>query len=268
LKIGNFATGALVSKPTTDFRIASQQQKKATELVDLLASGPGIPWEDRGSRGFLSAFFSTVFAMMFHPAKTLAKLRRPETPTDARAFSYAVGGVWFIAYCLQSTFSYYRFFNNINDPKITFDSQQYVINTALGAVLCAAAAIFGCKFMSVLFYRLTSFDATTKSPPVLSYNCITYLAGASILAIIPGGPTPWLHIAPIVVAIWIYFSMIPVAVSRLRIRTGAAIIGSTLTFLAGIVLVAGGVTLINLLWITVLGKGSLTYFSPTDVTPH
>jgi hypothetical protein len=253
-----------MSKPTTDFRIAAQQQKKSAEIDDIMASGPGIPWEDRGSRGFLSALLSTAFAMMFHPAKTLAKLRRPETSTDAKVFSYAIGGVWFIAYCMQSTFSYYRFFNNINDPKIEFDSQQYVINTALGAVLCAVAAIFLCKIVSMMFYRLTAFDATTNSPPVLSYNCVTYLASASILAIIPGGPKPWLHVAPLVVAVWIYFSMIPVAASRLRIRMGAAIIGSTLTFLATVAMVAGGVTLINFLWNVLLGKGSISTFSPTD----
>ena len=39
--------------------------KKVNLAVDLMSSGSGIPWEDRGSRGFVGALFSTIFAMMY-----------------------------------------------------------------------------------------------------------------------------------------------------------------------------------------------------------
>ena len=251
-----------MAKQTTDFRIASQE-KKAAKVYDLMHSGSGIPWEDRGSRGFLSAFFATAFAMMFSPVKTLRNIRRPETPTDAKIFSYAIAGVWFIAYCLQSTFSYYFFYNN--DPKKVLDGQQYVINTALGAVLCAAAAIVLSRVVTWMFYRLTAFDMTTKAPPVLVYNCIVYLMSPSILAIVPGGPKPWLMIAPCIVGVWIFIELLVVAIAYLRIGIGASIIGSFLTFLATTILVVAGIAVVNLVWNTVLDKGAVTDYIPTTV---
>jgi hypothetical protein len=202
--------------------------------------------------------------MMFHPAKTLFKLRRPETNTDAKIFSYAIGGVWFIAYCLQSTFAYYAFYNN--DPKLIVDGQQYVINTALGAALCAVAAVFLIKIVSLMFTRLTAFDATIRTPPVLTFNCLAYLASASILALIPGGPKPWFAISPCIVGIWVFVGLPTVAVSRLRIRVGAAIIGSILTLLATTAMVAGGIAGINFLWNTLLDKGAVSTFTPSSVT--
>jgi hypothetical protein len=251
-----------MAKQTTDFRIASQE-KKAAKVFDLMHSGTGIPWEDRGSRGFLSAFFATVFAMMFGPAKTLSKLRRPETATDAKIFSYAIAGIWFIAYCLQSTFNYYCFYNN--DPKLEIDGQQYVINTGLGAVLCAVGAVVLSRVVSWMFYRLTAFDMTTKAPPVLVYNSIVYLMSPSILALIPGGPKPWLMIAPCVVGVWIFIQLLVVAISYLRIRIGASIIGSFLTFLATTIIVVGGITAVNLIWNTLLDKGAVEVYTSTSV---
>jgi hypothetical protein len=250
-----------VPKSTTDFKIASQQQKKVNLAVDLMSSGSGIPWEDRGSRGVLGAFFATIFAMMFSPAKTLAQMRRPETNTDAKLFSYAIGGIWFLAYIIQSTFAYYVFYNN--DPKLVIDGQQYVINTGLGAVASAVAAVFLSTFVSQIFFRLTAFDATTKTPPVLSFNCLVYALSPSILALIPGGPKPWFAIAPCVAGLWIFVELIIVSISRLHIRVGAAIIGSILTFLATAGMVAGGIVAVNLLWNTLLDKGSITPFIPT-----
>jgi hypothetical protein len=253
-----------MAKQTTDFRIASQEIK-AAKVIDLMLSGTGIPWEDRGSRGFLSAFFATVFAMMFSPVKTLGKLRRPETSTDAKIFSYAIAGVWFIAYCLQSTFSYYFFYNNNNDPRQELFGQQYVINTALGAVLCAAAAIVLSRVVTWMFYRLTAFDMTTKAPTVLVYNCIVYLMSPSILAIIPGGPKPWLMIAPCIVGLWIFIALMAVAISHLRIGIGASIIGSFLTLLATTAIVVVGIAVINLTWDTLLDKGSVEIITPTSL---
>ena len=251
-----------MSKPTSDFRIASQQ-KKAAEIVDLMSSRSGIPWEDRGSRGFVGALFSTIFAMMFSPVKTLTNLRRPETSTDAKLFCYCIAGIWFIAYCLQSAFNYFVFYTR--DPKLVVDGQQFIIDTALGAALCAVATVLLSHVVSKMFFRLTAFDATTKSPPVLSYNCVVYLMSPSILALIPGGPKPWLHIAPCIVAIWIFIQLILVAIYRLRVRPGAAIIGSILTFLATTILVVAGITATNLLWNTALDKGAVTPTIPSGV---
>jgi hypothetical protein len=238
-----------------DFRIASQEPKPAVRTANVMNSGTAIPWEDRGSIGFLPAFFSTAFGVMFKPVATLTKMRRPETANDARIFAYAIGFVWFLAVLIQSAFSYFVFYSH--DNSIVLDTHQYMINTALEAVLAGAAAAYISNLISWMFYRLTAFDMTSKAPPVMVFNCITFLMGVSLLALIPGGPKPWLAIGPAVAGVWMFALLLVTAIARLRVRAVAAIIGSFLTFLAisGLVIVA--IFAINFVWGSVIGNASL-----------
>jgi hypothetical protein len=235
---------------------------KPPAYVDLMVSGTGIPWEDRGSVGFMGAFFGTAFSMMFHPINTLAKMRRPETAKDAHVFTYVMGVVWFFAVAIQSAFAYFVFY--AKDATLDIDGQQYVINTILEGVLAAGASALLPRVVAWMFYRLTAFDMTAKAPPVLVYNCIVYMTSPSLLALIPGGPRPWLAIGPCLAGVWMLFLILIVAIRRLRIGIGATVIGGILTFLACTGMVVGGIVLIQAIWSNVLGKSSLNPVVPTE----
>jgi hypothetical protein len=245
-----------LAKSTQDYRIASLDQKAAAvKNVDLMASGSAIPWEDRGTVGFFVAFFQTAFGVMFKPVAMLSKLRRPETPNDARIFAFACGVIWFLAVIIQSAFAYFVFY--ANNKSLDVDTHQYMINTILGGILAAVAAAFLPNLVAWMFYRLTAFDMTSKAPPVLVYNCIAFLGGCCLWALIPGGAKPWLAFGPCLVGIWMWITLLIVAIRRLRIRPGAAIIGSILTLIAIAGLVIVGIFVINFLWNNVIGNSSL-----------
>ena len=245
-----------------DFRIASLEPKPFERSADLMSSGTAIPWEDRGTLGFLPAFFATAFGIMFKPIATLTKMRRPETATDANIFAYACGIVWFLAVLIQSAFAYFVFYNR--DDSIILDTHQYIINTLLEAVLSAVAAAFIPKLISWMFYRLTAFDMTSKAPPIMVYNCIAFLMGPSLLALIPGGTKPWLAFGPALAGVWMFILLLITAIARLRVRVGAAIIGSVITFLATSALVILGIFAIQFVWCSLMANASLT--APLPVT--
>jgi hypothetical protein len=250
------------SGPTQEFRIAAQDIKAAARPDDLMASGTGIPWEDRGTVGFFSAFFGTAFGVMFKPIATLKKMRRPETGNDAKIFAFACGVVWFFAVIIQSTFAYFVFYSH--DSSILLNANQYRINTGLEAVLAGAAAVILPRVISWIFYRLTSFDMTSKAPPVLVSNCITFLSGVGVLALIPGGPRPWLAIAPVLAGVWMFVLLLVTAISRLRVKAVAAIIGSIITFIAVSALVVAAILAINFFWGNVIGNASITLPLPMN----
>jgi len=230
-----------------------------------MASGSAIPWEDRGSVGFIGGFFSTAFGILFKPTQTLAKMRRPETDDDAKSFARACGGVWFFAVVIQSAFAYFVFYNR--DPSLAIDGQQYVINTLLEGVLAGAAGALLPRIVAMLFYKLTAFDMVSKAPPVLVYNTVAYLSAACLLALIPGGPKPWLAIGPALVGVWMFVSLLIVAIVRLRVRVGAAIIGSLITLTATAGMIVAGLWLIQFLWNTMMDKGSI-FLIPPPMSVH
>jgi hypothetical protein len=240
------------------------EPKPAARSANLMSSGTAIPWEDRGSLGFFPAFFGTAFGIMFKPVAMLTKMRRPETANDANIFAYAVAALWFLSVLIQSAFAYFVFYTR--DRTLYVDNQQYMINTLLEALLAGAAAAFMPRIISWIFYRLTAFDMTSKAPPVLVYNCITFLTGVSVLALLPGGPNPWFAVGPALVGVWMFILLLITAIARLRIRVGAAIIGSTLTFLATSGLIILAIYAIQFLWCSVIGYASLTPAIP--LTPN
>ena len=238
------------NKTPNDFRIAALETKTAARQQNLMLSGSGIPWEDRGSLGILSAFFATAFGMISKPAATLAKMARPETSKDARIFTYACAAVWFLAVLIQSAFAYFVFYNR--DASANIDGQQYLINTLGEAAVVGVAAFLAPRIIAWMFYRLTSFDMTSKAPFVLVYNCIAYLMGISLLALIPGGPKPTLAIGPILAGLWMFAAMLIVAIKYLRIRAVAAIIGSILTFVAVSAIIVAALFAFTFLWTTMM----------------
>jgi len=231
-----------------------------------MSSGSGIPWEDRGSVGFIGGFFNTAFGILFKPTQTLAKMRRPETDRDGKVFAAVCGGVWFFSVSIQSAFAYFVFYSR--DKSLEIDGQQYVINTLLEGLLAGATGAILPKIVAMMFYKMTAFDTVSKAPPVLIYNTIAYLSSACLLALIPGGPKPWLAIGPALVGLWMFVSLLIVAIVRLRVRVGAAIIGSIITFIGTAGMVVAGIWVIQLIWYTALDKGSISVIPPpTSVHP-
>jgi hypothetical protein len=234
----------------------AMHQAKPGQVVDLMVSGSGIPWEDRGSVGFIAGFFKTAFGMTFRPLRTLAKIRRPETANDAKRFAVACAGIWFLAVGIQSAFAYYVFY--ARDGTLNIDGQQYVINTLLEALLAGAAAALLPTVVARMLFRLTAYDMTTKAPPVLVYNCIVYLMGPSWLALIPGGTVHWLALGPVLAGAWMFVLLLIATIGYLRVRVSAAIIGSVITFVATAGMVIIGSLLLQLLWCKVLNNASLS----------
>ena len=145
-------------------------QKKQVTAVDLMVSGSGIPWEDRGSIGLVGAFFKTLFGMMFKPVATLSKMRRPETTGDSNSFAYLCAGLWAIGSVVQSLVARSRYASDEG-----FDPNQYWINTAVEAVAVGVLMAVLARVLGMLFYKLTAFDMATKAPPVLVHNTVNYL---------------------------------------------------------------------------------------------
>src|SRR3954470_3812465 len=98
-----------MAKPTppSNVAIASLDARKQT-MFNLMAPGPGTPWEDRGSIGVIKAFFKTAFASMFKPAKLLDSIRRPETGGDSRSFAIASGLMWSLSVIVHGYFYYHH----------------------------------------------------------------------------------------------------------------------------------------------------------------
>ena len=82
------------------------------------------------------------------------------------------------------------------------------------------------RVLGMLFYKLTAFDMATKAPPVLVHNTVNYLMAPSILALIPGGPNPYLQIGPALALVWFFVALLAVAIKRLRVKVSAAVIGA------------------------------------------
>jgi hypothetical protein len=241
-------------KSPDDIQIAAMQKKTVT-AVDLMVSGRGLPWEDRGTIGVVPAFFKTAWAAMFRPISLVTSMRRPETAKDANIFAYGLGIVWFLVVGIQSTFAYFVFYSRYPVDQQPA-GQQYAINTALEGLAAGVAAVLMPRIVTWMYYRLTSFDMTSKAPPVLVYNTITYLMGVGILALIPGGTKPWLAIAPCVAAVWMCVLLLVVGIRRLRVRVGAGIIGSIVASLGAAAVVGGAWLALWLVWVQVMGNDS------------
>ena len=182
-----------------------------------MSSGSAIPWEDRGSIGYVSAFFKTAFGVMFKPdlrhSRKCSTARNNQRCTVRSPF-YACGAVWFLAVIIHSAFAYFVFYNRT--PALDVDGQQYVINTLLEAILAGVAAgVVMPHVVSWMFYRLTAFDMTSKAPPGLVFNCVTFLMGASLIALIPGATNPVLALSPMLVGVWMFVLLLIIAISRL-----------------------------------------------------
>src|SRR6266566_4018924 len=95
------------SIPPPGVAIASLDARK-TQILNLMAPGPGTAWEDRGSIGVFGAFFKTAFKSMFKPAQLLDSIRRPETGGDSFSFALGCGVMWALSALLHGYIYYHH----------------------------------------------------------------------------------------------------------------------------------------------------------------
>src|SRR3954452_10511067 len=130
-----------------DVQIASMNVRQAT-VGDLLAPGPGTPWEDRSSIGLIPAFFKTVIQSMTSPGTLLHSLRRPETTGDARVFVFLCGVFWGLGWVLNDYLTFRR--TSRSEFEFTSDGEVWILHFILGVVGTWAMLVV----VTRLFYKL------------------------------------------------------------------------------------------------------------------
>jgi hypothetical protein len=217
-------------KTPENINIASLK-KKAANVFDPMRPGAGTPWEDRGTKGTVGAFFKTCGMSMFSPGTLTTAMRRPETVNDARAFLYGICGIWGISALMHYVYFVWKetkdpLYDGILQPNATILA---IITLALGAGGCFV--LF--KVYTTIYGKLAAQEqGSVPLPDVLIYNVSAYALGPSILALIP-------FVGPFLAAIWIFVSMILIGKNRLQLKVAAAVIDSLLPLLA-VILIAFG----------------------------
>src|SRR6476660_1092523 len=173
------------STPPPNVAIASLDSRKQT-MFNLMAPGPGTPWEDRGSIGVVGAFFKTAFRSMLKPADLLDSVRRPETGGDSFSFAMGCGLMRALSALIHGYFYYQhmvgvekRTANSTTEDRITVLGQPWAIWCFIAAVLAVIGVLLFQKIGSRLFYSLVGTEMKSKAPPILVYNIFGYCLGPS-----------------------------------------------------------------------------------------
>jgi len=221
--------------PPPNVAIASLDARKQT-MFNLMAPGPGTPWEDRGSIGVVGAFFKTCFRSMFKPAELLDVIRRPETGGDSRSFAIGCGLMWGISALIHG-YLYYKHMvgeevrtaTSTTEDRITVLGQPWAIWCVIAAVLAVIAVLLFQKIGSSIYYSLVGTEMKSKAPPILAYNIFGYCLGPSLLAIIPIA-------GPVLAVIWIAIALSIGGATRLKISARGAVIASLVAVAAMVAL--------------------------------
>ncbi|HWP39685.1 MAG TPA: hypothetical protein VNL70_02080 [Tepidisphaeraceae bacterium] len=224
--------------PPADLHIAALEKKKLVEHVNLLAAGPGTPWEDRGHLGILKAIIQTCRMSLLSPMRLLHAIRRPESKADARSFALACGGLWSLSTLLHAILL--QLYRGAQTP-------GYWLKVVLAAAVAPVLVWVLLELAATVLHKLNSMEPTSRAPAVLHYNVLAYNLGASALAPLP-------LIGPPVALVWILLTTILAARTRLHVSTAAAIVNSVLTALLVMVVLAGGYLLVRLLIMLLLGS--------------
>src|SRR6267142_1453752 len=158
------------STPPPNVAIASLDARKQT-MFNLMAPGPGTPWEDRGSIGVFGAFFKTAFKSMFKPAQLLDSIRRPETTGDSFSFALGCGLMWTLSAAVHG-YLYFRHLvreenrtrGSTSEDQLIVNGQLYVIICAILAILMPVIVLLFQKIGSRLYFALVNTEMTNKAP--------------------------------------------------------------------------------------------------------
>jgi hypothetical protein len=211
-----------------DVDIASMR-KEVTRIGNLLAPGPGTPWEDRSAIGGVAAFFKTLTMSLLKPGTLLHSLRRPETAGDARVFAILCGLFWGIGWVVFDVLTF-PYTNKAGWQGFeAFDAEKWALHFALGVV---GTWVLLNLISRVAYKLLSSGEMRAKFPPVLAFNVYAYCLGPSILAM-----ASYKLIGPVAALVWIFLLSVYACVSRLAIRATGAIVCNAIAF-AGVTGVA------------------------------
>ena len=219
-----------MAKPTPppNVAIASLDARKQT-MFNLMAPGPGTPWEDRGSIGVIGAFFKTCFKSMLKPADLLDSIRRPETGGDSFSFAIGCGIMWALSVLVHGWFIWKHLLGEETrtegsgtEYRITVIGQSYWLWCAIAAVAAVVGAVVFQKFGSRIYYSMVATEMKSKAPVVLVHNIFGYALGPSLLAPIP-------FVGPILAVIWIVMVLIIGGTTRMKISLAGAITGSVVS---------------------------------------
>jgi hypothetical protein len=217
--------------PPANVAIASLDARKQT-MFNLMAPGPGTPWEDRGSVGVVGAFFKTAFGSMFKPAQLLDSIRRPETGGDSFSFAIGCGLMWSLS-ALVHGFFYYKHLEGEQERTAGSSTEnQIILNAQLFWMLCGVAALLAPvvvlmvqKIGAKIYFSMVATEMKSKAPPILAHNIYGYCLGPSVLAPIP-------FAGPVLAVVWSTIALVVGGVTRLKISTRGAVVGSLVSMSA------------------------------------
>jgi hypothetical protein len=220
-----------------NLEIAALKQKQS-KFFDAMAPGPGTPWEDRGSRGVIGAFFKSCTMSMTSFFKLVDAIRRPETTSDARAFLIGCCVLWGVSAFIHGLI-FMHFAGQV--PYREVDQQTYLIYCAISAVAAGGAVYLLFRLYNIIYSKLVAQEKTaTTLPDVLLYNVNAYALGPSLLAPIPFAGPP-------LALLLIFIDLVIAGRKRLNIRATGALIDAVIAFVAVLAIAFVGYWVGNLL---------------------
>lgn len=210
--------------------IASLRSQQVQDY-DLMATGTGTPWEDRGTHGTVGGFFKTAFMAMFKPRALYALLRRPNTTKDANAFVIGCGIFWSLAVATHALLMIARSTTPIDPAR---DLVRHLI-----FFIASPFIFYGLMAVAKnVFAVVVESELKKGTPRSLATNVFAYAAAPSILAplLVP------IHWAAGAGVVWLWITLVATtgARSRMRMSFAGSLIGVVLGVAVVAAIVAGG----------------------------
>jgi hypothetical protein len=189
---------------------------KQAQDVDLMAAGPGIPWEDRGNHGPVGGYLKTVTMALTSPRKLYEDIRRPNVFGDARTFGRISSAFWAVGVLVDAVVWYVRF--GRNDP---FDIASFIPHLVIA--VAAPFIFYGLMNLALrMFNSMADNELKRGTPTSLAANVFMYATAGSVLA-------PFLVWAPWGIGSVVVFGVIATiaivgARTRMRLSTSGAVV--------------------------------------------
>jgi hypothetical protein len=192
-----------------------------------MGSGSGTPWEDRGERGMLTAFFANTSMGLRHPMKLLQSIRRPETTSDAFSYTIGCGLLCSFAWVINSFAFVYKF----RDPKQPLDeifNQTFYVGTVLQFIIAPVALWAMVKVASSIYYKMAGGELRGHLQSALIFNIYSYALAPCLVALIP-------LIGPPLALLWILAILIFAGRERVHLSLASSVVDAVLSVLGVII---------------------------------
>lgn len=240
-----------------NIEIASLKGKKA-EFFDVMAPGPGTPWEDRGTHGVVGAFIKTCVMSLFNFFRLVDSIRRPETTGEARGFLIGCCVLWGACAFLHGLIFMY-FAGRVRYHVV--DTQTYLIYCAVAAIGAGGGLFLLFRLYNLIYGKLIAQEKTaSKIPDVLLFNVNAYALGPSLLAPIP-------FAGPVLAGLLIFINLIIAGRKRLNLRMAAALIDAIISFVIVTVIAFAGYWIVGGLLLPQLLDHPVTDTTPKVISP-